>query len=768
METKQPEIYCSLDIETSGFDPKTCEVLEVGMTFFTLGQSGAQTTEEWTCVCKPAGPVEPKILSLTGISQAELDNALPFLDYKDVIQEKLKHVTIVGHNVIFDITFLKTKGIEILGKSIDTLELVQFILPTHHSYNLENLMHAFSIPFVDAHRALADSKACIAVLEGLLGVFKNFPQKLQKEINVLAARKDFTWLPLLAIEVPLKSLQEFQAEDFLEEDVVYPFSENKKIIILPAGGSAVDRILPSLTKLKEQSLLVVPRNSTVLRLWRSGVARGITIEENSFNEDKFKVFIENEALESEQIMFALKVLVWKYTNWQTESIADLNLSFFGGQFRSLVTGGKAMAPRKEHILCTDMESFEKLAAAGHFIGRNVVIVGLSEFEQQVNSNLATRVSWSFVSYILKSYYNPELQKGISAYKELVQNGLNATDLFFGLTGALLRTNDSFSYFKITSDIEYSEVFGKVRSAAGHYCENLSEINKTLKSTELSQIIESLLAFFRSNFSYVKWIELADTRCIFHSTPLDIQGIVTKQLTLYKKVYFVDTGSNEQMLLFYINRLGLADYSIEKKASITQDLQPADTSRLQKQEVFVHVRENLDVPREMLELLSEESLPAVVLFANISQVKEFAERHYSYLKQFSSLFVQQGSGGSRLFRNFSIYKNSLLLGTDKFVLKSLSGGSTGINEHLAVKTLIICHLPFEQYSHPYQEALSATFSKPFEQFSLPKAVWNLHRLLEFFYTPLLKNIYICDDKISKEYGEEFKAYLKSVPYLLEKE
>jgi DNA polymerase III epsilon subunit-like protein len=40
MSRKKDNIYCSLDIETSGFDPLSNEILEVGFAFFELKESG--------------------------------------------------------------------------------------------------------------------------------------------------------------------------------------------------------------------------------------------------------------------------------------------------------------------------------------------------------------------------------------------------------------------------------------------------------------------------------------------------------------------------------------------------------------------------------------------------------------------------------------------------------------------------------------------------------------------------------------------------------
>ena len=105
------QVYCSLDIETSGFDPLTSEILEVGFVFFKVSKSGLEFTEEWTQVFKPHKEVPAKILGLTGITQKELEEAPDFSLHKEFLQEKLGNAIIVGHNISFDTNFLKGLGL---------------------------------------------------------------------------------------------------------------------------------------------------------------------------------------------------------------------------------------------------------------------------------------------------------------------------------------------------------------------------------------------------------------------------------------------------------------------------------------------------------------------------------------------------------------------------------------------------------------------------------------------------------------------------------
>src|SRR5947209_3056825 len=111
MANQKNKIYCSLDIETSGFDPLKNEILEVGFVLFQIKDAKFKILEEWTRVFKPAKAVSSQIFGLTGITQGELDKAEDFAEHKQELQTKLAGAVIVGHNVVFDIKFLESVGI---------------------------------------------------------------------------------------------------------------------------------------------------------------------------------------------------------------------------------------------------------------------------------------------------------------------------------------------------------------------------------------------------------------------------------------------------------------------------------------------------------------------------------------------------------------------------------------------------------------------------------------------------------------------------------
>ncbi len=778
---QQEKIYCSLDIETSGFDPLTNEILEVGFVFFTIGDRGVKVTEEFTQVFSPSRPVMPQILGLTGISQAELDSAPKFAEYQKILQDKLGQAVIVGHNITFDLKFLEAFGIKFSGESIDTLDLVQWILPTHHSYNLENLMHAFSISHKEAHRALADSKATLKLLEKLLQVYCGFPDKLKKEIKNHIEPCNFIWANFLDYSLaPLnfthldKEIRSAKGNNIADVGLKL---EPKVIYNLPLNGNYLQKVAAAAEEKKSKVLLVFPNIAQVMQAYKQGlVGEAVFLPENVFNEKKFTALLKKNNLGPEEVRFVLKVLVWLKTNWQKRTVLDLNLSFFGGQFKSLITGGEIVENKSAKVLVCDQSTFLQLSAAGLYHSHTVVICGLSEFENSITSDIGVKAGWGYINFILKSFYNPELDFGLPKFKDIVIQTLLGSDLFFGLVNALLHTNDqSFQYFKISPQTEYEESYQKIKTAAYSFIEKLLEANKLLASKEIEKFSKNLKSFFETEENRVKWIELADRRCVFFSMPISITELVDGALKPYKKVCFVDSLQEKITAKFYVNRLGLNGFvsqSVLAAAPKDSKIKQGDLFSLLKKAasprskaIKYHPLPLMADSHTLSDLIADDkALPAVILFSSPALVRDFYDNNYRELKARAAVLAQSNSGGSnKIFHNFAINEKSILLATDKFILKYLSAQPViDPVEKLRVKTLIICRLPFEQFTHPYQEAVSQSVSNAFMDYALPKAVYNFQSLIKFFYTDSLRDIYVIDAKLNKDYSSVFKDFYKNIP------
>ena len=755
-------VYCSLDIETTGFDPQKDEILELGYVFFEVSGKGIKLGREFTQVFRPRQEVSEAILALTGISRGELEAAPSFDNFIGAIQNDLQNACIVGHNINFDINFLKSLGIKFCDKSIDTLELAQFILPTHQSYNLENLMHYFGVDHADAHRALADSKATLKVLEGLLGVYSSFPEKLKKEVKKYADRADFYWKDLLTM--PFKSRLAMAVEKKPAHRVPELSSfemKGERFYNFPLGTDFINACVRQLKKKNEKSLVIVPSPKQVMELWQQGLAEPAFLPECMFNEKAFLGLKSKDDLSSDEVKFILKVLVWRFASWQTESILNLNLSFFGGQFRHFINGLPSLEKKRKKIIACDIATFLEFQKKGYYKDRLALVAGLDEFEKAISENIGQRLSWAYLNYLLKSHYNPETSAGEVSHKQAVEEALMAADLFFGVIGAVLHKSES-GYLEAKLEDLSDEILNKIRSASWNFKEKIGVANQTLKSEDIAVYVSRLDKFFGQEENCIKWLELSPKNVAFHSRPIKIRHLVENVLNCNRATMFCECLPQEKVWHYFQRRLGLERFS--KEQVMPHSVKQKDLFSLL---AFAHAKIKLKISSssmsedDMLSLCAKSRLPSAILFGSALQVKEFHHKYHAQLNNHAFVLAQMGSGGSKILRNFGIHKESILLASDKFVLKSILPGVNGdIPQNLPVKTLGIAHLPFELFTHPYLDAVAKEFENPFEDFSLPKAILNLHRLIRLFYSPLLKEVWVCDTKLSKNYSAHFIKLLES--------
>lgn len=151
--------YVIIDLETTGINCHKDRIIEVGALFI----------EDSLCIDKidylvnPECDIKSSVVNLTGITN-EIVSGSPTIDVvlPDLIS-RINRKTIIGHNVIFDLSFLKEAckqlSIDFEYKYIDTLELSKKVIKGLPSYCLENICLAFGIKNEKAHRALSDCHA---------------------------------------------------------------------------------------------------------------------------------------------------------------------------------------------------------------------------------------------------------------------------------------------------------------------------------------------------------------------------------------------------------------------------------------------------------------------------------------------------------------------------------------------------------------------------------------------------------------------------------
>lgn len=164
--------YISVDLETTGLNPKTDKIIEIGAVRI---ENGVETGTFETFV-NPGRRLEEKIITLTGITDSDLQDAPDIAQVLPGFLEFAKELPLMGHSVLFDFSFLKKAAVNrkltFEREGVDTLKIARKYLAELPHRNLSYLCEYYQIPH-QAHRALEDARATIHLYQKLWEQFGN-------------------------------------------------------------------------------------------------------------------------------------------------------------------------------------------------------------------------------------------------------------------------------------------------------------------------------------------------------------------------------------------------------------------------------------------------------------------------------------------------------------------------------------------------------------------------------------------------------------------
>ncbi len=180
-------IIVSLDIETTGLDENRDAIIEIAAVKF----NGKRVEDEFTTLINPGKPIPDFITGLTGIDNAMVRQAPRLREIEHALTAFVGDAPILGHNIKFDIGFLRKAGLFPYHQTIDTYELASVLMPTASRYNLGSLGQQLNIPLPATHRALDDARVAHACYIKLLEMAKELPLETLDEIVTLSEQVDW-------------------------------------------------------------------------------------------------------------------------------------------------------------------------------------------------------------------------------------------------------------------------------------------------------------------------------------------------------------------------------------------------------------------------------------------------------------------------------------------------------------------------------------------------------------------------------------------------
>ncbi len=154
------ERLCFLDIETTGLDPHTDAVLEVGLVF--VERDELINRRQW--LIKSPRPVAAFITALTGLSGDE-GTFESFSQVEPELRLAIDGWTLVAHNAAFERSFL----VDVLAKHrvLDSWAVAMLLFPELEGHSLDALVRWLGVGRAARHRALEDAEDTFHMLQAL-------------------------------------------------------------------------------------------------------------------------------------------------------------------------------------------------------------------------------------------------------------------------------------------------------------------------------------------------------------------------------------------------------------------------------------------------------------------------------------------------------------------------------------------------------------------------------------------------------------------------
>lgn len=171
--TKMIHDFTAIDVETTGLNPKTERIIEVGAVRVRDGK----IVDQYESLVNPGRRLEARIVELTGITDEMLQAALMPEEVMPRLLAFIGDDTLAGHSIMFDYSFLKRLAVNLrlwdvksTSMGIDTLKIARHFLADLESRSLPFLCRHFEIPH-KAHRAVEDARAAALLYKKLAEQF---------------------------------------------------------------------------------------------------------------------------------------------------------------------------------------------------------------------------------------------------------------------------------------------------------------------------------------------------------------------------------------------------------------------------------------------------------------------------------------------------------------------------------------------------------------------------------------------------------------------
>ena len=148
--------YVVFDLETTGFDPAYCEIIEIG----ALKYKNNKLDSKFSVLIKPNESIPEVITSITGIDDELVKDKPSITEELPKFLSFIEDLPLVAHNARFDLSFIeefisRLNLPPLTNMSIDTVLLARKYIPEVYNHKLETLKKYFHLDY-GSHRSIED------------------------------------------------------------------------------------------------------------------------------------------------------------------------------------------------------------------------------------------------------------------------------------------------------------------------------------------------------------------------------------------------------------------------------------------------------------------------------------------------------------------------------------------------------------------------------------------------------------------------------------
>lgn len=708
--------YVVLDLETTGVEAQRDSIIEVA----AIKVQGGKTIDSYESLVRFEGELHPIISLITGIQPEPLRDAPLLAEILPKLREFVGDLPIVGHNIPFDIAFLKAAGCEFSNVQWDTSVLASIFLPHAGSHSLESLSKMFGIPH-QAHRAMGDVIATGKLWQILMDQMGTHDTKRRDSVARIAAKSSWGMRNIWNISDAKSTGQDIIQKKNRTTSQDFDIDLTQKSLALECLGvekkDVASYAIRKLLANKKRVLTCAANFFTLESIAQEFPVHAFLDRASSYLDwEKFEARIAGSEIDIVTAIVAAKILLH---HDKGDIVHRGDLALIADDFRIF-----------DELCCSEVSSdFANVLARG------------------ASSPLVLMTQGALLEWVRK---NPDF---LSGFDHLIM--LDTHMLEGNITRAFGVEIDSASEPML--DDFFAGVSKWISSflPASTYPESVLLRPDIMKKDFLALADEAkglgnqnLLRFFEPDNVSIRWMKVfPDGRCILYISPVEVRTILQdKILSKCPHLVIAEKGAflDELGTFGEYQKLSDEDFLTSLSVHVPDISEISGTKKLGDTEAQ---------QRYFLEKIGEINGPTAFIFSSRRVLQNFVLDMRSKLLEYEIPFIAEGIGGGRgkllsLYEALKDSKRMVFFCTHRYL-------PLFEREDLEFQNIFFQSLPFDP-PDPVSQVRGSIKRNGFMDYTLPKTVHNMSVLLEkLTLKKIPRNIFFLDRRVvEKDYAKAF--------------